>query len=85
MLSLWQFRGGPLYTQLTIRFTHGEVADDMNEVKYRRIPPSQILRDKIRVKAFSDKKEQYISEHSENNHNVPAKSSNPITPHLDDI
>ncbi len=85
MLSSWQFRGGPLYTQLTIRFTHGEVADDMNEVKYRRIPPSQILRDKIHVKAFSDKKEQYISKHSENNHNVPAKSSNPITQQLDDI
>ncbi len=49
VLSSWQFKGGPLYTQLTIRFSPGDMDNTDSNMKYRRIPPSQILRDHIRV------------------------------------
>ncbi len=56
VLSSWQFKGGPLYTQLTIRFAQGDMTANVEDMKYRRIPHSQILREKTRVKNFKDKK-----------------------------
>ena len=49
ILSSWNITGGHIYTQITLRFSNSGQADDENDVKYRRISPSQLKRDRLRA------------------------------------
>ncbi len=92
-LSSWQFKGGPLYTQLTIRFTQGDMADDIEDTKYRRISPSQQHRDKMRVQKFLNEKdhdtcqskEYYKSENIHDSSMTTANSCEDALPAIDSL
>ena len=47
-ISTWNIRGGPHFTQVTIRFPSEDMAD-RGEIQYRRTPPSQLQRDRTRA------------------------------------
>ena len=46
-VSSWQIRSGSQYTQVTLRFNMADI--DVNNVSYRKKPPSQVQRDTTRV------------------------------------
>jgi hypothetical protein len=46
-VSSWNIRGGNIYTEITIRIGMSTVTKDT--VKYRKVPPSRINRDKQRA------------------------------------
>lgn len=50
-ISSWQIRGGPHFSQVSIRFQNPAIAtSQVDEVQYRRAPPSRINRDRERAK-----------------------------------
>lgn len=61
-LSSWQIKGGPKFSQVTIRFSAMAAAPSNTEVQYRRAPPSRIARDRQRAFARSDTTVQYQQE-----------------------
>ena len=61
-ITSWNIRGEQDYTQVTIRFGSTAMLD--TNVKYRKVPPSRIVRDKARAARYNDQVEvQQASEH----------------------
>ncbi len=51
-LSSWQVKGGEHFIQVSIRFSTTAIESNICDVKYRRAPPSRIIRDNIRAKDY---------------------------------
>ncbi len=62
-LTSWQVRGGQEFIQVSIRFSVTEMEPILNDVKYRRAPPSRILRDTNRAEDYAKSIKQTSSEH----------------------
>ncbi len=62
-LSSWQIRGGEHFIQVTIRFSATTIGCNETNVKYRRAPPSRILRDNDRARNHQFEEAECMNEH----------------------
>ena len=83
-ISSWHITGGPYYTQLSIRFAHGEIIDNTKDIKYRRTPPSQIRRDKARLNKLQERQEHFTYDTNKTNRSASHTDMPPIISNSND-